>query len=85
MALWSVSSLESCGEDKGEDSEPVLAEDAKKLDPIIKFSNLMSDANVTSHCERVRSLAYNKHNYVCLLIHTHAPVHTHHTHTLPYD
>ena len=67
MALWSVSNLESKGGGGGgwgEEENWPLAEDVMKLEPIVKFSNLISDSNTTVHCERVRNLSYNKNNYV---------------------
>lgn len=63
MALWSVCTLEDCGDSEREGNR-LLAEDVRKMEPIIKFSNLMSDTNVAAHCERVRSLAYSKDSYV---------------------
>ena len=71
MALWSVSSLDTPTQEReGEGEEGrggLLAEDVKKLEPIIKFSNLATSADPpTPHCERVRSLAYNRDRYVSL-------------------
>ena len=67
MALWSTSSLEAPNEDSDRDGGGgPMAEDVRKLEPIIKFSNLSDDANVNAHCERVRSLVYNKDRYVSL-------------------
>ena len=63
MALWSVVSLDQSEDSDGEENSP-LAENVSKLEPIIKFSNLTSDVNVTSHCERVRNLAYSRDSYV---------------------
>ena len=63
MALWSVVSLDSPDGSEEEENSP-MAEDVSKLGPIIKFSNLTSDTNVTPHCERVRSLAYSRDTYV---------------------
>ena len=83
MALWSISTLEALSDDsfKTRDEEEgegegegegiqkgPMAEDVKKLEPIIKFSNSTGgNATVTAHCERVRSLAYNKDKYVSLI------------------
>ena len=83
MALWSISTLEALSDDsfKTRDEEEgegegegegiqkgPMAEDVKKLEPIIKFSNSTGgSATVAAHCERVRSLAYNKDKYVSLI------------------
>lgn len=60
MALWSV--------DVTERDRKVLAEGAPEIEPIFQFSNLPSySQRHTSSGERVRSLAFDKHNYVCLI------------------
>ena len=71
MALWSVSSLEPMEEEEEEEGDMIrsgpMAEDVQRLEPIVKFSNLMgSGRSSSSHCERVRSLAYNRQKYVSL-------------------
>ena len=70
MALWSVSSLEEDGErdEEGEEGEkrPPMAEHVRKLEPIIKFTNVSHETDAPAHCERVRNLAYNKDRYVSL-------------------
>lgn len=61
MALWSIDSSDvSTG-------KCALAEDPPKIEPIFQFSNLHShsQSRSSSSGERVRSLAYDKHNYVC--------------------
>ena len=68
MALWSVGSLESAPpQERGGEAtrSGPMAEDVQKLEPIVKFSNLAGSARSSpSHCERVRSLAYNRQKYV---------------------
>jgi WD repeat-containing protein 40A len=71
MALWSVVSLDQSEDSDGEENSP-LAENVSKLEPIIKFSNLTSDVNVTSHCERVRNLAYSRDSYTLASLQTNA-------------
>ena len=73
MALWSVGSLESAPPPRERGGEVTrsgpMAEDVQKLEPIVKFSNLAgSSRSSPSHCERVRSLAYNRQKYVSLSI-----------------
>ena len=61
MALWSVDSSD------GSTDKSVLAEKPPKIEPIFQFSNLHSHTQSHSTSgERVRSLAYDKHNYVCM-------------------
>ena len=58
MALWSIDA--SDGLDRN-----MLAEEPPKMEPIFQFSNLHSHSQGRSTSgERVRSLAYDKHNYV---------------------
>lgn len=58
MALWSV--------DSSERNKNSLAEEVAKIEPIFQFSNVTSHSHRrTTSGERVRSLAYDKHNYVC--------------------
>lgn len=60
MALWSIDSPDGCPD------KNVLAEKPPKIEPIFQFSNLHSHSQSRSSSgERVRSLAYDKHNYVC--------------------
>lgn len=57
MALWSVDSTDK--------NKNVLAEEISQMDPIFQFSNLNSQSHRRNNSgERVRSLAYDKHNYV---------------------
>ena len=59
MALWSIDASDSFDRN-------VLAEDPPKIEPIFQFSNLHSHSQGRSMSgERVRSLAFDKHNYVC--------------------
>lgn len=59
MALWSV--------DATDNSRDTLAEDTSIIEPIFQFSNLNSHSHQRNTSgERVRSLAYDKHNYVCI-------------------
>ncbi len=60
MALWSTTPFERLPE--GE----TMAEDVPSMESIFRFSNLISDRaeDLQLAGERVRSLAYNKHNYV---------------------
>lgn len=58
MALWSV--------DATINKKDTLAEDVAVLEPIFQFSNLNSHSRRRNTSgDRVRSLAYDKHNYVC--------------------
>ena len=58
MALWSV--------DTTINHRDALAEDVAVIEPIFQFSNLNSHSHRRNTSgERVRSLAYDKHNYVC--------------------
>ena len=62
MALWSVSAHSSMQDGQ-------LAEDVPVIEPIFTFSNLSSEAHtLTTNEERVRSLAYCHHNYVCQIM-----------------
>lgn len=57
MALWSVDSTDK--------NKNVLAEEISQMDPIFQFSNLNSQSHRRNNSgERVRSLAYDKHNYL---------------------
>ena len=58
MALWSISPLE---ESKGH-----LAEEVPIMEPIFKLTNISTDSmkDYTLAGERVRSLTYNKYQYV---------------------
>lgn len=58
MALWSIAGME-------DSRERCLAEDVPSLEPIFRFANLNDNMeSCTLAGERVRSLAYNKKNYV---------------------
>jgi WD repeat-containing protein 40A len=77
MALWSVGSLESAPPPQERGGEVTrsgpMAEDVQKLEPIVKFSNLAGSARSSpSHCERVRSLAYNRQKYTLASLQTNA-------------
>lgn len=60
-----------------DEGEMNLAECAPVMDPIFHFSNLPTDPHsLHSIGERVRSLSYNSHSYVCVLqqcMHTYVP------------
>lgn len=65
MALWSITPFEQ--------SDGVhVAEEVPSLDPIFKFSNLAvdKDEEYRQAGEKVRSLAYNRHQYVRWLLAT---------------
>jgi hypothetical protein len=64
MALWSVSDYSNLN-----DEEVIgLAECVPVIEPVFTFSNLSSDVHsLTTTEERVRSLAYCHHNYVCYI------------------
>ena len=59
MSLWSITSIE-------QSEEKYVAEEVPSLEPIFKFSNITT--NTDEECrlagEKVRSLAYNRHQYV---------------------
>ena len=60
MALWSI--------DSADRNQNALAEEVSQIEPIFQFSNLSSPSHRRSTSgERVRSLAYDKHNYVCVI------------------
>ncbi len=63
MALWSVN-----GNSTNENGSELagLAECVPVIEPIFTFSNVSSEAHtLTTNEERVRSLAYCYHSYVC--------------------
>lgn len=80
MALWSVGTLESSKDDKNSGREETktgpMAEDVQRLEPIVQFSNVAERNNrrmsPNSHCERVRSLAYNRERYTLASLQTNA-------------
>lgn len=60
MALWSIN-----GRPNSNDGTE-LAESVPVLEPVFTFSNLSSETHtLTTNDERVRSLAYSHHSYVC--------------------
>lgn len=63
MALWSIDSSETSTD------RQTLAEQPPKIEPVFQFSNLHSRSQTRSSSgERVRSLAYDKHNYVSSIL-----------------
>ena len=61
MALWSVGDMSH-----SDKAVMGLAECAPVIEPIFTFSNLSSDVHtLTTNEERVRSMAYCHHTYVC--------------------
>ena len=63
MALWSLSPME-------DPRESHIAEDVPRMEAIFKFANVSADTMEEYQLagERVRSLAYNKHKYVCVCV-----------------
>lgn len=59
MALWSINGHPNS-------NDRTLAESVPVLEPVFTFSNLSSETHtLTTNDERVRSLAYSHHSYVC--------------------
>ena len=71
MGLWSISGVDvpSHGteqQQEAEDETSGLAECVPVIEPVFNFSNLHSQPDTpTPNGERVRSLAYCSHSYVC--------------------